>query len=241
MASAKRRLWIAAMITSTVAAVAATGVFVTAEVARTAYATGRYEQAATVGTVLRDLPLTDSGHALFLTGTSRAAAGDLESAEMLLMQALSATAAADDCGVRFNLALVLEAIGDTQTQGEPAAVYFERASQAARGAHADCRLRPFGEQADAGPVTASAGELLDQVEARNAVKHEEMVTASEHAQPAEEPAEAAQEEPAEQPPATDEELRHRLEAGLRAHADAVQDHNARAQSGAEDAPVDRPW
>jgi len=57
----------------------------------------------------------------FNRGTAQAAAGELEEARVSLRRALSVTTPDDDCVVRLNLALVLEALADRADLAEPSA------------------------------------------------------------------------------------------------------------------------
>jgi len=239
----RRRIWVASGVLGATAGAAVAALFVAAQLGVTSYATGRYEQAASIGETLTQVPGADAAHGRFLQGTALAAAGDLGGAAEVLEDALSrAQAGGDDCGLRFNLALVLEARGDAATEPASAAALFDRAAAVASGAQADCRLRPFGGGSDAGgrdPAGAKLDEVAERTQGKSAAAEansEAEPQGGGEGEPA--PGEGA---PAEQEPSPqDEELGQRMGEGLGAHSDALRERNDRV-SGEPEVPVDRPW
>ena len=91
-------------------------------VATGAYAVQDYPRSERVGEFLLLGNVVESHTAQFNLGTARAAHGDLTGARDALRTALELTPAADECPVRLNLGLVLEALAARQTEaGQPEA------------------------------------------------------------------------------------------------------------------------
>jgi len=248
----RRRIWTASGVLGATAGAGVAALFLAAQFGAASYATGRYEQAASLGETLSGVPGADAVHSRFLWGTALAAAGDLDAATDVLGSALSRVGAdGDDCGLRFNLALVLEARGDADADPAAAAVLFDRAAAVASGAQADCRMRPFGGGPDDASGTEGApgpaGVKLDELVQRTQGKAD-----AAEADSAEEPEDGGDDSdgggtapgddpPAEQEPSPqDEELARRMDVGLRSHADSLREHNDEV-SGSPESPVDRPW
>jgi len=240
----KGRIWVTSGVLGATAAAGVAALFLATQLGAASYATGRYEQAASIGETLVDVPGADAVHGRFLQGTSLAAAGDLEGATAALEDALHLVRpGGDDCGLRFNLALVLEARGDADADPVSAGALFDRAAVIASGAQEDCRLRPFGGGSGAGET---AGAQLQELAERAHGK-----TAAAEARAAQEPegeGESADEPaPGEAPTAEettspqDEELERRMAEGFRSHSGALNEHNDDVHGPEPEAPVDRPW
>ena len=117
-----------------------------AQVAQSSFLVGNGETAERASAILAVANVVETFKAPFAAGTVAAAdartVGDLVHAEELLREALALAIDADQCAVRYNLALVIEGRGDVAQDQAEAERLFREASAVASGAPAGCRELP---------------------------------------------------------------------------------------------------
>lgn len=172
----------------------------------------------------------------FNAGTARAAADELPEARNDLERALSLASGLEACGVRVNLAIVLERMGDAARAdgdaGTASALYGE-ATTLTLETPDECRS-PEADQQSSDPER-SLSDALDDLEERLREKQQEAPQEQEQQQP--EP-----EQPQEQPSQESiEQLQERLEQGTEQREQNGESDSGSGDDGGSSSGTEKPW
>jgi hypothetical protein len=225
-----------------------------ADVARTALLAGQGDTAERAAATLALANVVETYKAPFAAGTVAASSAttvdQLHEAELLLREALRLAPAGDDCPVRLNLALVLEAIGDARSDSpERAAATYAAAHEVAAAAPAGCVDEPSRADAsgtDDGDDDRTAADELAEVAERTDGKSRSAAEQAAADVPPEDPATDPAAPPSAPPPAErDQTLQQRAQDAQARQAQSPGDSSPSGGSGASDAesaaPVPAPW
>ncbi|MCI4657624.1 hypothetical protein [Cryobacterium zhongshanensis] len=122
--------------------------FIFAGLAGTSWTLGDFAGTETYSGLLQPVNLIEAHRAPFNLGTALAAQGDLSGARSELSTALEKTNAADECVIRLNLTLVIEALGANATAASDsvgAATDLTEAQAVVAAAPIACRTGPLAE------------------------------------------------------------------------------------------------
>jgi hypothetical protein len=150
----RRILVIACVVLGALVWVKLATMLVFAGVTGSAWNTADYPRAEQFSELLLPVNVIEKHRAHFNLGTARAARGDLTGARAELAQALKLTTSDDECDIRLNLALVLEALGEDEAPDsvqQPGTGFRDQARAVLSGAPVECReeLSPLEKRMEA--------------------------------------------------------------------------------------------